>query len=67
MSHWHRVKVMVLNATFSISNTSAISWWSVLLPEYLSTCQPAASHRQTLSHKIVLNKPRHERDSHSQL
>jgi hypothetical protein len=67
MSHWHRVKVMVLNTTFSISNTSAISWWSVLLPEYLRTRQPAASHGQTLSHKIVLNTPRHERDSYSQL
>jgi hypothetical protein len=29
--------------------------------------QPAASHRQTLSHNVVSSTPRHERGSYSRL
>ena len=57
--------IMVLNATFN--TISVILWWSVLLVE--ETVVPgennrsAASHLQTLSHKVVLSTPRHERYS----
>jgi hypothetical protein len=46
---------MVFNATFN--NISAISWRQVLLVEETRVSgenhQPAASHRQTLSHIVV--------------
>jgi hypothetical protein len=57
------VFLMVFNATFN--NISVISWRSVLLVE--ETGVPGenhrsfASHRQTLSHNVVLSTPRHER------
>jgi hypothetical protein len=60
---------MVFNATFN--NMSVISWWSVLLVEETGVPRenhrPVASHRQTLSHNVVSNTPRHERGSNSQL
>jgi hypothetical protein len=57
---------MVFNATFN--NISVILWQSVLLVEETGKKhQPAASHRQTLSHKVVSSTPHHERDSNSQL
>ena len=60
---------MVFNATFN--NISVISWWSVLLVEETGVPgenhRHVASHWQTLSHNVVSSKPRHERDSHSQL
>jgi len=60
---------MVLNATFNI--ISAILWQSVLLEEDTGVPrenhQPAASHRQTLSHNVVSSTPLHEQDSNSQL
>ena len=50
---------MAFNATFK--NISVISWRSVLLVEETGVpgdnYLPAASHRQTLSHNVVLNKP----------
>jgi len=50
-----RVRVMVFNATFN--NISIISWRSVLLVEETGvpgeTHRTAASHWQTLSHKVV--------------
>jgi hypothetical protein len=55
----------MFNATFNY--ISAISWQSVLLVE--KTGVPADNHRssvshfQTLSHNVVMNTPRHERDS----
>ena len=52
---------MVFNTT--LNNISGISWRSVLLVE--ETGVPAASHRQTLSHNVVSNTPRHEWDSNS--
>jgi len=60
---------MVFNATFN--NISVISWRSVLLVEETGipgeNPRPATSQRQTLSHKVVLSTPLHERDSNSQL
>ena len=51
---------MVFNATFN--NISVISWLSVLLVEEtevpIKNHRPAASHRQTLSHNVVLSTPR---------
>jgi hypothetical protein len=47
--------IYVFNATFN--NISVISWRSVLLVEETEVPgenhQPAASHRQTLSHNVV--------------
>ena len=52
---YFRVRVVVLNAIFN--NISAISWRSVLLVEKIGipgeNHRPAASHWQTLSHKVV--------------
>ena len=60
---------MVFNVTFN--NISVISWRPVLLVEKNGVPrknQPhVVSHRQTLSHTVVSNTPRHERDSNSQL
>ena len=60
---------MVINATFS--NISVILWRSVLLVEETGVpaknYQPVASHRQTLSHNVVLSTPSHYQDSNSQL
>jgi hypothetical protein len=60
---------MSFNATFN--NISVISWRSVLLVEETGVPgenhRPVASHRQTLSHYVVLSTPRHERGSNSQL
>jgi len=54
---------MVFNATFN--NISVISWWSVLLVEETGVPREnhwhVASHRQTLSHNVVLSTPCHER------
>jgi hypothetical protein len=59
----------VLTATFT--NISIISWQSVLLMEETGVPrenhQPVTSHRQSLSHNVVLSIPRHERGSNSQL
>jgi len=55
---------MVFNTTFN--NISAISWRSVSVVE--ETGVPGeiprhiASHRQTLSHKVVSSTPRHMRE-----
>jgi hypothetical protein len=60
---------MVFNAT--LNNISVISWQSVLLVEEIGVPEenqkPAASHWQTLSHKIVSSTPCHEQDSNSKL
>ena len=60
---------MVFSATFN--NISAISWLSILMLEETGVPrqnhQPVASHRQTLSHNVGSNTPRHEQDSNSQL
>ena len=53
------VMVMVVKATFN--NISFISWRSVLLVE--ETGVPG----QTLSHNVVSNTPRHDRNSNLQL
>ena len=62
------VRVTVFNITFN--NISAISWRSVLLVEETGVHREnhgrATNHRQTLSHNVVLNTPRHERDWNSQ-
>ena len=54
------IRVMVFNATFN--NISVMTWWSVLLVEETGVPgenhQPAASHCQTLSHKVVSSTPR---------
>jgi hypothetical protein len=54
------VRIMVFNDTFN--NMSAISWWSVYLVEETGVLeenhQPAASHRQTLSHNVVSSTAR---------
>ena len=59
---------MVVSAGFS--NISVISWQSVLLVEDSGVPEdnqhPAASHWQSLSHKIVSGTPRHEQDLDSQ-
>jgi len=51
---------MVFNATFN--NISAISWRSVLLIEETGVTgenhQPAASHRQAVSHNVVSSTSR---------
>ena len=53
------VRVMVFNATFN--NISAISWQSVSLVEEIGVPgenhRSASSHRQTLSHNVVLSTP----------
>ena len=60
---------MVFNATFN--NISATEWQSVLLVEETGATgenhRPAASHKQTLSHKAVSSTPRHGWDSKSQI
>ena len=63
---------MVFNATFN--KISVISWRSVLLvEETVENHQPIASHRQTLSHNVILmfivvsSTPRHKWGSNSQL
>jgi len=62
-------RVMVFNATFN--NISIISWPSALLVEETGVPgenhRPTASHWQILSHNVVSNTLRHERDSNSQL
>ena len=51
---------MMFNATFN--NISVISWRSVLLVEETrvpgENQRPVASYLQTLSHNVVLSKPR---------
>jgi len=60
---------MVFNATFN--NISIIQWQSVLLVEETwvpgENHQPAASHWQYLSHKVVSSTVSYEPDSNSQL
>ena len=55
-----RVRVMVFNATFN--SILVISWRSILLVEETGVPRdkhrPDASHRQTVSHNVVLNTPR---------
>jgi len=57
-------RLMVFNATFN--NISGILWWSVLLVAetevHGENHRPAACHWQTLSNKVALSTPRHERD-----
>jgi hypothetical protein len=64
-----RVRVNVFNDTFN--NFSVISWRTVLLVEEIGVPwenhRPVASHWQTLSHNVISNTPRYERDSNSQL
>jgi hypothetical protein len=59
---------MMFSVTFN--NISVISWLSVVLVEETRVTgenhQPVASHQQTLSHKVVLSTPPHERNSNSQ-
>jgi hypothetical protein len=54
---------MVFNATFN--NISVLSWRAVLLVEKTGVRgenhRPVASHRQALSHNVVLNTPRQSR------
>ena len=65
----NRVRVIVFNATFN--NILVISWRSVLLVEEtgLTLRKPLTFCKllTTLSHNVVSSKPRHERDSNSQL
>jgi len=60
---------MAFNATFY--NISVISWRSVLLVEETEVprenYRPVTSHWQTLSNKVALSTPRHERNSNSLL
>ena len=60
---------MVFNAI--LNNISAMSWRSILLVEetgvHGENHRPVASHRQTLSHNVVLSTASHEWDSNSQL
>ena len=57
-----------VNITFN--NISVLSRQSVLLVEETGVSgenpRPIASHRQTLSHNVVLSTPHHEWDSNSQ-
>ena len=59
----------MFNATFN--NISVILWQTVLLMEETGVPgenhRPVASLKQTLSHNVVSNTPRHEWDSNSQL
>jgi hypothetical protein len=52
---------MVFNANFN--NISVISWQSFLWVEKTTN----ASHRQTISHNVVLSTPHHKRDLNTQL
>ena len=65
----YRVRVIGFNTTFN--NISVISWQSVLLLEETGVPQEnhqlAASHRQNLSHNVILSTPRHKWGSNSQL
>ena len=60
---WGWFRFMVFNATFN--NISVISWRSVLLVVEIGVpgenYWPVVSHRQTLSHNVVLSTPRHQR------
>ena len=62
------VRVMVFNATFN--TISVILWRSTLLVEETRVPREnhwnIASHKQTLSHNVVLSTPCHQRDSNSQ-
>ena len=64
-----RLWFMVFNATFN--NISVISWWLVSLVEETEVPgenhRPDASHWQTLSHKVVMSTPHHERGSNLQI
>jgi hypothetical protein len=59
---------MMFNATFN--NISFISWLLVWMVEQTrvpeENHQLVASHRQTLSHNVVLSTPRHDQGSNSQ-
>ena len=63
---FRELRVMMYNDTFN--NISVISWRSVLLVEETGVDdenhRPAASHRQSLSHKVVSNTSHHERGWH---
>ena len=56
---------MMFNAAFN--NISVMSWQSILLVEETSVLgenhRPAASHGQTLSHKVVSSTPLRERST----
>ena len=58
------ILLTTLNAT--LNNISVKSWWSVSLVEetgvHGENHWPVASNWQTLSHNVVLSKPRHEQD-----
>ncbi len=60
---------MEFTATFN--NISAISWQSFLLFGEIRVPgeihRPVARHSQALSHNVVSNTTRHERDSNSHL
>ena len=68
---WLRAMVMVFNDTFNNISVTSILWRSVLLVEETGlpreSYRPVACHWQTLSHNIVSNTPRHNRDSNSHL
>jgi len=60
---------VVFNTTFN--NISVVSWRSILLVEETGVSgenhRPVASHRQTLSHKVLSSTPPHECALNSQL
>jgi hypothetical protein len=62
------IRIIVFNATFN--NISVLYWRIILLVEETRVTgenhQPAASHRQTLSHNVVSSTHRHEWHSNSQ-
>ena len=66
-----RAMVMVFNDTFNNISVTSILWPSALLVEETGlpreSYRPVACHWQTLSHNIVSNTPRHNRDSNSHL
>ena len=57
-------KLLVRFMVFNIQQYSVILWQSILLVvETTGNHRPVASHRQTLSHNVVLSTPRHEHES----
>jgi hypothetical protein len=56
----YKRRVMVFNSTFN--NISVLSWQSILFVEETGVPgkNPATSHCQTLSHKVVSSTPHHD-------
>ena len=53
------------NAPEICISSASLNWWGKSEYPQETTDRTVASHRQTLSHKIVSSTPHHKRDSNS--